>query len=81
MNVSKSRISPATVAESKSDEDDVALSVGHDIIPADNKSSQAKSKASKSSFTVFGLQPSPELLSISMGTPASLQARRPNMKP
>ena len=81
MNVSKSRISPATVAESKSDEDDVALTVGRDVIPADNKSPQAKSKASKSSFTVFGLQPSPELLSISMGTPASLQARRLHMKP
>lgn len=81
MNVSKSRISPATVAESKSDEDDVALNVGHDFISADNKSPQAKSKASKSSFTVFGLQPSPELLSISLGTPDSLQARILNMKP
>jgi hypothetical protein len=67
MTVSKSRSSSNPVASAGEDDNEVAPGVRNDLQPTFDISPQAKSKGSKSSFTVFGLQPSPELLSISMG--------------
>ena len=68
MNISKNRAS----VQAKGDESDVTVNVGSKIPPKADDSPQSKSKSSKSGFTVFGLQPSPELLSISMGTKSTL---------
>jgi len=67
MTVSKSRSSSNPGASAGEDGNDVALAGFNALRPTFDTSPQAKSKGSKSSFTVFGLQPSPELLSISMG--------------
>ncbi len=70
-SVSKSRTAYTPLAQAKGDESDVALSAGSEMRPTIDNSPQSKSKSSKSSFTVFGLKPSPELLSISMGKQSS----------
>lgn len=66
MSVSKSRSSSNPGASAGEDDKDVALTDRNDLRPTFDTRPQAKAKGSKSSFTVFGLQPSPELLSISM---------------
>ena len=67
MTVSKNRSSSNPSASAGEDDNDVALAGRNGLRATFDASPQAKSKGSKSSFTVFGLQPSPELLSISMG--------------
>ena len=63
LNSSKGRV---TTAAEKND-NDIALGTNSELRQEMRDSPQSKSKMQKSSFTVFGLQPSPELLSISMG--------------
>lgn len=53
--------------EAQEDDNDTILGADHELRPQLTSSRQAKSEMQKSAFTVFGLQPSPELLSISMG--------------
>ena len=75
MNVSKkSKTLYTPIARATDSENDVALDVNNELPPTVEISPQAKSKESRSSFTVFGLQPSPELLSISMGMQAHITA-------
>lgn len=63
LNSSKDRVTTAA----KENDSDVALGTSSELRPEISDIPQSKSKMQKSSFTVFGLQPSPELLSISMG--------------
>ena len=63
LNSSKGRVTVAA----KENDDDIALGTNSELGPEISETPQSKSKMQKSSFTVFGLQPSPELLSISMG--------------
>lgn len=63
LNSSKGRFTAAA----QENDNDVALGTSSELRPEISDSPQSKSKMQKSSFTVFGLQPSPELLSISMG--------------
>ena len=61
LNSSKNRVT------AKENDNDIAMGTNSELRTRMSNSPQSKTKMQKSSFTVFGLQPSPELLSISMG--------------
>lgn len=63
LNILRSKVA----TEGKAGNKDTALSTDDKLRPQLSNSLQTKTEMQKSSFTVFGLQPSPELLSISMG--------------
>ncbi|KAL3141007.1 hypothetical protein ABBQ32_005521 [Trebouxia sp. C0010 RCD-2024] len=62
LNILRSKVA----TEGKAGNKDTALSTDDKLRPQLSNSLQTKTEMQKSSFTVFGLQPSPELLSISM---------------
>lgn len=61
-SLNSSRVTAATENDT-----DTALRTNSELRSNMSSSTQSKTKIQKSSWTVFGLQPSPELLSISMG--------------
>ena len=61
LNSSKGRVA------AQENDNDVAMGTDNELRPRMSDSPQSKTKMQQSSFTVFGLQPGPELLSISMG--------------
>lgn len=63
LNIPRSKVA----TEAEAGDKDTALSTDHKLRPQLSSSRQTETEMQKSSFTVFGLQPSPELLSISMG--------------
>lgn len=72
LSVTKGRF----LTQAKDDDNDIALGVGNEMKPDLENSPTAKSKVNKHGLTVFGLKPSPELLSISMGERNPLQCHR-----
>ena len=63
-SVTSSKSIPTTAV--KKDDIDITFGTDSPARTTSDSSPQAKTKMQKSSFTIFGLQPSPELLSISM---------------
>lgn len=60
-------LNSSRLTAAKENDQDTALLTNSELRSNMSSSPQSKTKIQKSSFTVFGLQPSPELLSISMG--------------
>lgn len=70
LTMSKSRPGHAVTVNSATGDKDVEVNIAEDTGTGANSTPESKSKRTKhatSAFTVMGLKPSPELISISMG--------------